>query len=151
MQFQKAVELLFNKLGTHKIMALASSYNDKVTVRNVSCINYNNKIYFKTDKDFRKTKQMLKNPNVALCVGGVQVEGYAKNLGLVVDEKDRKFEKLYDKYWRTSYTAYPHEDTEILIEVTPHFVEIWDQDEDDKGFQTFIYFDKEKAEIKKYD
>jgi general stress protein 26 len=47
-------------------------------VRNVSCLFYNDKIYFKTDKDFRKTKQLYENPNVALCYGGIQVEGTAK-------------------------------------------------------------------------
>lgn len=151
MEFQKTEEKLFKKLGTHKIMALASSFDDKVTVRNVSCIFYDNRIFFKTDKNFRKTKQLLKNPNIALCVGGIQIEGLAKNLGLVVDDKENKFEKLYEKYWRTSYNAYPHEETEILIEVIPKFVEIWDQDKNYKGFQTFIDYNDKKIEIKKYD
>lgn len=76
-------------------MALASSLNDYVMVRNVSCLFYDEKIYFKTDKNFRKTKQLLENPNVALCWSGVQVEGVAQNKGLVVDEPGRKFEKGY--------------------------------------------------------
>ena len=35
--FAQAVELMFEKLGDSKIMALASSVNDYVMVRNVSC------------------------------------------------------------------------------------------------------------------
>lgn len=151
MEFIEAKEFLFKKLGNSKIMALASSANDHVMVRNVSCLFYNDKIYFKTDKNFRKTQQLFVNPNVALCVGGIQVEGRATNKGLVIDEPERTFEKLYQKFLWGSYNAYSHEDTEILIEVTPKFVEIWDTDNKNKAFQTFIDFENETVEIKKYD
>lgn len=40
MQFNEGVELMFKKLGDWKIMALASSVNDYVMVRNVSCLFY---------------------------------------------------------------------------------------------------------------
>ena len=109
------------------------------------------KIYFKTDKNFRKTQQLFQNPQVALCCGGIQVEGIAKNLGLVVEQDDHRFEELYRKYLWQSYNAYSHEDSEILIEVTPKFVEIWDEDEKRYAFQTFIDFDKKTVVIKNYD
>lgn len=75
--FEQAVEIMFEKLGDWKIMALASSVNDYVMVRNVSCLFYDNKIWFKTDKNFRKTQQLYANPQVAMCWSGVQVEGIA--------------------------------------------------------------------------
>lgn len=151
MTFEEGVQVFYKKLGNSNIMALASSVNDYVMVRNVSCLFYDGKIYFKTDKNFRKTKQLYENPKVALCVGGVQVEGIAVNKGFVVDEPDRRFEKLYKKYLWQSYNAYSHEDTEIIIEVTPKFVEIWDEDEYRYAFQTFLDFDNKSIEIKKYD
>ena len=61
--FEEAVEIMFRQLGDWKIMALATSVNDHVTVRNVSCLFYDEKIWFKTDKNFRKTKQLLENPH----------------------------------------------------------------------------------------
>lgn len=149
--FEQAVEIMFEKLGDWKIMALASSVNDYVMVRNVSCLFYDEKIYFKTDKNFRKTQQLYQNPNVALCWSGVQVEGIAENKGLVVDEPDRKFEKLYKEHLWGSYNKYSHEDTEIIIEVTPKFVEIWDTSEENYAFQIFIDFDKKSVEVKQYD
>jgi len=149
--FEQAVEIMFEKLGDWKIMALASSVNDYVMVRNVSCLFYDNKIYFKTDKNFRKTKQLYQNPNVALCWSGVQVEGIAENKGLVVEEPDRKFEKLYKEHLWGSYNKYSHEDTEIIIEVTPKFVEIWDTSEENYAFQIFIDFEKQSVEVKQYD
>lgn len=151
MSFEEAVRFMFTKLGNSKIMALASSSKDYVMVRNVSCVFYHDKIYFKTDKNFRKTKQLFENPQVAMCWNGVQVEGIARNLGLVIDEEGRIFETLYKKYLWGSYNAYSHVDTEILIEVSPKFVEIWDQDEKEHAFQTFIDFEKKKVEIQYYD
>lgn len=151
LSFEQAVELMFEKLGDWKIMALASSVNDYVMVRNVSCLFYDGKVYFKTDREFRKTKQLLENPHVALCWSGVQIEGLAENKGLVVDEPGRKFEKLYKEFLWGSYNKYSHEDTEILIEVTPKYVEIWDTSEDNYAYQIFIDFDTRDVEVKQYD
>lgn len=151
LSFEQAVELMFEKLGDWKIMALASSVNDYVMVRNVSCLFYDGKVYFKTDREFRKTKQLLENPRVALCWSGVQIEGLAENKGLVVDEPGRKFEKLYKEFLWGSYNKYSHEDTEILIEVTPKYVEIWDTSEDNYAYQIFIDFDTRDVEVKQYD
>ena len=151
MEFKEAVEFLFEKLAPSKIMALASSVDNHVMVRNVSCLIYDDAIYFKTDKNFRKTKQLYENPRVALCFSGIQVEGVATIKGLVTEEPERKFEKLYQKYLWGSYNAYSHEDTEILVEVKPSFVEIWDTDEKNKAYQIFIDFDKKEVEDKKYD
>ena len=55
--FEQAKALLWEQLGDWKIMALASSVNDYVMVRNVSCLFYDDKVWFKTDKNFRKTQQ----------------------------------------------------------------------------------------------
>ena len=149
--FDQAVELMFEKLGDWKIMALASSVNDYVMVRNVSCLFYDHKIWFKTDKNFRKTQQLYQNPHVALCWSGVQVEGLAANKGLVIDEPDRRFEKLYKEFLWGSYNKYSHEDSEIIIEVTPKFVEVWDTSEDNYAYQIFIDFEKQEVTVKQYD
>lgn len=151
MAFKSAVTSMYKKLGHKKIIALATSVNDHVTVRNVSGIIHQQRIFFKTDINFPKTRQLLANPQVAICWWGIQIEGTAVNHGLVAEQADQTFAELYRKYWDTSYTAYAHQDTEILIEIIPRFAEIWDQDKDNNGFQTFIYFDEKRAEIKKYD
>lgn len=149
--FPQAVEIMFQKLGDWKIMALASSVNDYVMVRNVSCLFYDGKVWFKTDKNFRKTQQLFQNPHVALCWSGVQIEGLAANRGLVVDEPDLRFQKLYKEFLWGSYNKYSHEDSEIIIEVTPKFVEIWDTSEDNYAYQLFLDFDRQTVEVKQYD
>ncbi|MFG6333550.1 MAG: pyridoxamine 5'-phosphate oxidase family protein [Lachnospiraceae bacterium] len=149
--YQEAVERMFEMLGDSKIMALASSVNDYVMVRNVSCLFYDRKIWFKTDKNFRKTKQLLENPRVAVCWSGVQVEGIAVNKGLVAEEAGQRFAQGYKKHLWESYNKYSHEDTEILIEISPKYVEIWDTSDDGYAFQLFLDFEKETVEVKQYD
>lgn len=149
--FETAVNRMFEILGNSKIMALASSVNDYVMVRNVSCLFYDEKIYFKTDKNFRKTKQLMENPQVAMCWNGIQVEGIALNKGLVIDEPGHRFEEGYKKYLWESYNKYSHTDTEILIEVSPKYVEIWDTSDDGYAFQLFLDFEKKEVEVKLYD
>ena len=151
MEFNEAKKIMDEKLGEWKIMALASCADNYPMVRNVSCLFYNDRIYFKTDKNFRKTQQLYVNPRVAMCWNGVQVEGVATVKGLVVDEEGRTFETLYKKYLWQSYNAYSHVDTEILIEVEPKFVEVWDEDENKKAFQLFIDFDTRSVERRQYD
>lgn len=140
LNFQETVQYFWQKLGAKAIMQLAACADDRVTVRSVSCIMYEDAIMFKTDKNFDKTKLMLKSPNVAMCKYNINVEGTARDCGLVIDEPERKFEQLYAKLLDGSYNAYSHKDTEILIEVKPKQVEIWDCDEDNYGFQIFIDF-----------
>ena len=53
-------------------------------------------------------------------------------------------------YWG-SYNAYSHIDTEILIEVTPDFVEIWDDDDKGNAYQILIDFASQSVEVKPYD
>lgn len=149
--FEQAVSRLFDKLGDWKIMALATSSGDHVMVRNVSCLFYDGKIWFKTDRNFRKTQQLFENPRVALCWSGVQVEGTARSLGLVTEQPDGRFARLYKQHLWGSYNRYSHEDTEILIEVTPGFVEIWDTTDDNSAFQIFIDFPARTVEVKPYD
>ena len=151
LNFEKAYSIFLEKLGAWKIMALASCVNNYPMVRNVSCLIYNEKIYFKTDKNFRKTKQLYENPRVALCFNGTQIEGEAHIKGLVIEEEGRTFETLYKKYLWQSYNAYSHEDTEILVEVTPKFVEIWDEDQNRNAYQIFLDFDRHEAFYKPYD
>ena len=126
MELKEAKQRFFNQLGQWKIMALGSSVNDYVMVRNVSCLFYNEKIFFKTDKNFRKTRQLLRNPHIAVCTCNRRQSGKQR----IHDQcPGRMFQPMYKQTLRQSYPAYLHEENEILSAGTPEFVQIWDEDE----------------------
>jgi general stress protein 26 len=128
-------EEVFNQLGSHKIMVLATSSEDRVAARSMSCIIMGSKIYFQTDKRFLKTQQMLKNSNVALCVDNIQMEGIAKIIGHSDDNPE--FCETYKRYFRTSYDAYTHLQNQVIIEVEPTFITLWKY-ADNKPYRDFM-------------
>ncbi len=132
-------------------MALATSVNDHVTVRNVAARFTTIKSILKQTKTSEKQNRLFENPQVALCWSGIQVEGLAENKGLVADEPGKRFEKGYKEFLWNSYNAYSHVDTEILIQVTPKHVEVWDTSDGQYAYQLFIDFDSRTVEVKPYD
>ena len=149
--FEEAVEIMFRQLGDWKIMALATSVNDHVTVRNVSCLFYDNKIYFKTDKTSEKQNSFLRTRR-SLCAGAAsRWRALPKTRDWWQNEPGKRFEKGYKEFLWNSYNAYSHVDTEILIQVTPKHVEVWDTSDGQYAYQLFIDFDSRTVEVKPYD
>ncbi len=106
-------------------MVLATCLNNKVSARNMSCIVVDKKIYFQTDKNFLKFKQIDSNVNVALCIDNIQIEGVAKIKGHPFDEQNIKFREVYQKIHHNSYNNYSSLDSEVVIEVTMQLITLW--------------------------
>jgi uncharacterized pyridoxamine 5'-phosphate oxidase family protein len=100
MELDYQIELgkIYTHIGEYKIMALATSSQNHLTVRLMSCIIYENKIFFQTGTDLTKYKQICENNNVALCVDNIQVEGIANILGRINDKQNSEIMETYKKY-----------------------------------------------------
>jgi uncharacterized pyridoxamine 5'-phosphate oxidase family protein len=128
---------IYEIIGNSKIMALATSINDKPTVRLVSCITYNNKIFFQTGTDLKKYEHILNNKNVALCFDNIQIEGIANIIGKTRDKENNEIMEIYKSYYKSSYETYSHMDKEILVEIIPEEIIKWDYEEG-KPYRIFI-------------
>ena len=58
--YEQAVGRMFEMLGNSQIMALASSLNDYVMVRNVSCLFYDEKIYLRRTRTSARRSSCLR-------------------------------------------------------------------------------------------
>ena len=123
MEFNTAYENFYKELGESKKMVLSTSLNDVVTSRMMSIVVLNKKIYFQTDKTFRKYNQIKKNPKVSLCIDNIQIEGYCEKAGIPSDNAE--FVDAYKKHFLSSYTRYSCLKNERLFVMTPTFVEKW--------------------------
>lgn len=99
--YKEALVRVFEQLGESKLMVLATSYKDYPTARMMSCIMYDGKIAFQTSRAFVKYKQMQANPQVALCVDNLQIEGRAHFAGhpyrIFIDVKrETAYKEMYD-------------------------------------------------------
>lgn len=135
---------IFSLLGNKKIMVLATSSENIVTARNMSCIIINKKIYFQTDKTFMKFKQILKNSNVALCVDNIQIEGIAKIKAHPFSEENKEFIETFKEKYNSSYKTYSHLDNEVVVEITPTLITLWKY-ENEQPFRDFLDIRKNKA------
>lgn len=123
MDFTSAYENFYKELGESKKMVLSTSSKDVVTSRMMSIVVINKKIYFQTDRSFRKYTQLKENPRVSLCIDNIQIEGYCEELGIPND--DAEFVNAYKKHFLSSYVRYSSLKNERLFEVIPTFVEKW--------------------------
>ncbi|MBH1941771.1 pyridoxamine 5'-phosphate oxidase family protein [Mobilitalea sibirica] len=150
MEYKDRFDQLFQQLGSHKTMVLATSADNRTTARMMSCIMLNNKIYCQTDIDFQKSKQILKNPFVALCVDNIQIEGEATIKGSPMEECNSEFVEAFKTYFRGSYDTYSSLSNEIVIEIAPTLITLYCYD-NKKPYREFIDCKQQKVHIKQYE
>jgi general stress protein 26 len=103
-ELEQEFENEFKKLGTSGLYErgiLATSTGDFVTARKMRFIPDGLKIYCWTNRNTRKHKQILENPNVAIVVGGIQGEGVAAVKGHPMDETE--FLRIYEAHLPDAY------------------------------------------------
>lgn len=148
--FEKLKGEVMGLLRNKDIMVLATSSNDRVTARSVSYIVLNSSIYFQTDKTFLKCKQIIINPNVALCIDNIQIEGSAKIKGHPFDEENRAFVEEFRKVHNGSFNAYSHMENEVVIEIEPISITLWKYEEG-KPLRDFLDLRDKRAYREYYD
>jgi uncharacterized pyridoxamine 5'-phosphate oxidase family protein len=137
-------------LDAQNYLVLATSSNNRVTVRTISCVNKGLIIYFQTDKNFLKVKQIKENPNVALCGANVQIEGIAKIRNHPHDTLNAELIELFKNKHVLAFNTYAHLKNQIVIEVEPKFITFWKYI-DNKPLRDYLYVEKTKAEREYYD
>ena len=97
--------------------------------------------YFQTDRTFRKYRQLLANPHVALCIDNIQIEGICHELGHPMDDPD--FCAVFKECFGGSFRAYSLLKNERLFAVSPRYIERWVYSE---GLPFIEKYDVEKRE-----
>ena len=121
---EQEVISLINQSST---WVLATAAGNHVTARTVFTVSNGVVIFFQTDRNFVKYKQMSMNPNVALCRDNYQIEGKAKEIGHPLDMKNSAISNLFRQHHPLAYKRYSGRKTETLFEVHPTQVTIWKQ------------------------
>jgi len=117
----KNIEELLEKT---KYVVLATSNKDGVVSASQMClVNDGLKVYFQTDINFEKVKNIKDNPNVAINVGAFYFKGIANIKGHPTNNPVF-IEKIKEKHPRT-YKEYTNLKNEVLIEVELSECRIW--------------------------
>ena len=121
--FSEKYSDLMDQFGISKKMVLSTAENNIVSSRMMSVIQINGKLYFQTDKTFRKYRQIVQNPNVSLCIDNIQIEGRCKEIGRPLENNE--FLQKFQRCFPDSYKRYSLLENEVLFEMTPTYIERW--------------------------
>ncbi len=116
-------EAFLSDFGKGRKMVLSTSEDGIVSSRMMSVVQLDGVFYFQTDITFRKYRQLSANPNVALCIDNIQIEGVCKESGHPL--KNDAFCSLFRECFKGSYDAYTSLENERLFAVTPTYIERW--------------------------
>ncbi|MDR1030590.1 MAG: pyridoxamine 5'-phosphate oxidase family protein [Treponema sp.] len=150
LNFDLELEKVFRQIGEAKLAVLATSSHNIPTVRTMSIVFFDGKIYCQTSTDYLKYKQISENKNVALCIFNLQIEGIANIKGKTTEFND--FIERYKKNHEDSYKKYSALECSRLIEIIPRKIIKWDYDSEGKPSRVFLELDGKKAysEMEKY-
>lgn len=121
--FELKRKQIFDQIGDHAKIVLATSRKDKVSARMMSFIINDGYFYFQTDCTFCKYQDIKENQYVALCSHNIQIEGLCKEIGHPLNH--HLFIEQFKKYFQSSYESYSSLDSERLFIVKPIFVQRW--------------------------
>lgn len=139
LNYEEEKNKALKNLDKEKHLVLATSQNNHVTTRSISHIVMNDKIYFQTDKNFIKVKQIRDNKKVALCSNNINIEGEA-TICMHPYENSEFIDKFKIKQ-PSAYEQYSNLEDEIIIEISPTFLTIWEYI-DKEPLRIYIDFNK---------
>lgn len=130
-----------------KLIVLATSADNQVTARTMSCVNDGLTIYCQTGGTSTKYGQITRNANVALCIGNMQIEGTASIIGHPFSEENERFVDLYKKRHARSFKLYSHLQDEVVIKIKPTKVTLWKYDlfRGGKSYRDFLSISDRRA------
>ena len=137
---------VLRSLDKHKILFLATSADDRVTARAMSCVHVGLEIYFQTSNKSGKFAQLVKNPNVALCAANIAIEGVATIGKHTMDPENEQFIELYKKHHLGSFNAYSRLESSVVIRVDPTLVIFWKYDDAGKPYREILRVEEGRAE-----
>jgi len=118
--FEKIRSEILTLFSENRGMILATSLNDRVTARHISFVNEDLDIYFTSWEHNKKIIQMKGNPNVALNLNNVQIEGKAEVFTCVFEEKYKDIQDLFrSKFGSMWLDRFSHIKELILVKVIP--------------------------------
>lgn len=121
--FSAEYNAFLSDFGQGRKMVLSTSENGIVSSRMMSVVQVDGIFYFQTDITFRKYHQLSANPNAALCIDNIQIEGLCEEKGHPLDNE--AFCERFRECFKGSFDAYTALKNERLFALTPSYIERW--------------------------
>lgn len=100
-------------------IVIATADGNDVTARTVSAVPLEGKLYFSTFDSSLKYAQIGKNPQVAFCVGPIQLKGTARIMGSPEMAENKAASDAIMAAFPDDYAVFSKAPGVVLVEVTP--------------------------------
>ena len=124
MEYDLLLEKITNLLSRVNYVVLATASKDGVVTASKMCvISDGTALYFQTDSNFEKARNIMENPNVAITIENIYFKGHASIIGH--PSKNIYFvNQMKEKHFQT-YENYTNLPNQILIKVKLTECRIW--------------------------
>jgi len=127
--YEECKQKVTDELLKHKTGTLATSDGNTVSAREMVFIYDGLTIYCRSEGLFKKFKQIDANPNVAIAIGNIQIEGLAIIKGHPLEEANAKFIQLYKdqvpQVYEVAYRDYFSRSDCKLIAIIPKKITLY--------------------------
>lgn len=121
--FSEHFEAFLTDFGKGRKMVLSTAENNIVSSRMMSVVLIDGVFYFQTDVTFKKYRQLSNNPNAALCIDNIQLEGICEEIGQPL--QNARFCECFRECFKGSFDAYTSLKNERLFAFKPTYIERW--------------------------
>ena len=124
MEYDLLLEKITNLLSRVNYVVLATASKDGIVTASKMCvISDGTTLYFQTDYNFEKTRNIMENPNVAITIENIYFKGHANIIGH--PSKNMHFvNQMKEKHFQT-YENYTNLPNQVLIKVELTECRIW--------------------------
>jgi general stress protein 26 len=136
-------------IESNHVWILATSLNNITTARSISIINNGITIYFQTNKDLLKYRQIIMNHHVALCYSNISIEAIAEEIGNWENPQNIEIKEKYIETHRASFERYGKMQNEVVIKIAPMKVTIWKYIEG-RPFRDYLLVNERRAFREEY-
>lgn len=99
----KELKKFWNSIEKEETMILATSAGDRVTMRTISPVFYQDAILVFTSMESVKYKQLRKNPECCIAAGGCFLEAEAQFCGHTMLDENKSLRAAYDKKFKGAF------------------------------------------------
>jgi uncharacterized pyridoxamine 5'-phosphate oxidase family protein len=140
--YQDLKQKIISEFDKNQFVALATSEGDYVTVRTMQFVTKGLKIFFITNPNYKKYKQIVANPNVAIAAPWLQIEGSASLKGHPIQEKNTEYFEAYEEknpesFERSKRVVFTRKDLAV-IEVTPKKITLYNSANAETGEEPYL-------------
>lgn len=121
--FQEKLSGFLSEFGRGRKMVLSTTENGRVSSRMMSVVRIGGEFYFQTDLTMRKYRQLSANPNAALCIDNIQIEGRCSEAGRPLENED--YCRVFRECFKGSFDAYSALENERLFAFRPLYIQRW--------------------------